>query len=258
MHPVALTAALLLLAPLAETAPAQRTITKAEIRRDSPHRTHLRLRDTIWDMFEQRDMRSRTAPRFRLGDVSLSTRPRGTPVPSLCRYESVSFEFAPAGPEAGAGTEVEAVGIEAQPYFHFTSPPAGSYDIVVRDGVQLTEGRCRSVRIDQTSFFSASGPELATNAYRAFLNLQHSLRDGRPVALECNLFPRETDSCKDIILRLGQDDILIVEECDTLGGCFAVHAGDRKVSIIVEDDRDLKVMSAKLASMLIFAHSRID
>ncbi len=259
MNSLALSAALLLLAPLATSPPAQRTITKSEIRRDSPHRTNLRLRDTVWDMFVPEDLRGHGAPpRFPLRRILLNTRPRGTDVPSLCRSDLVDFEFAPAGPKAGADTPVQAVGLEVDPKFHFIVPPAGPYRSVVRDGLVATEGGCGSLSLDKTSFFSADSAEIATNGYRAFLNLQDALRSARAVPLDCDLFPGETRNCKDIILGFGQDDIGFIEACDILNSCFAIHAGERKVTVRVDGESELKVAGAKLVSMITFADSLID
>jgi hypothetical protein len=103
---------------------------------------------------------------------------------------------------------------------------------------------------------------LATDGYRAFLNLQDALRAGRPVALECELFPGDTESCKDIILKLGQSDISDIQACDKGGetrSCFVAEGYDRKLTINIADgNRDLNVASAKLESLIIFADALID
>ncbi|HEX8193674.1 MAG TPA: hypothetical protein VF552_12325 [Allosphingosinicella sp.] len=258
-------AAALLLLPVAAELPAQRTITKSDVRTAPPAETHGRLRDQVWQMFQREDRRSERAPRRPLDEVWLTTRPRGTDVPGLCRFDLAVVEFAPVarvGEDGGnADTPVRAVGISASPRYRFSSPPAGFHRRISDPRRLPQEGGCETLDTDRDGFFEAPDEETATDGVLAFSRLLDALRAGRDVPLQCALHPDETD-CRAVILAHDAASIDRVETCRPSGGgrpCFLVSAYDREIEVELEPDLQAAIVhSARLVSMIVMSHSRID
>jgi hypothetical protein len=137
--------------------PPQHTITKAQLRADPPAKTHQRLREIVWDMFERQDMRRKARPVARLSGLALETRLRGTRVPNLCRYDSVIVEFAPDVPGRGdADTPVHAVGLHSSSqHYAFLAPPTQPYDKAADYKRLPSDSDCSGLKGRYQLFFTA-------------------------------------------------------------------------------------------------------
>jgi hypothetical protein len=242
-------------------AAGQHTIAKTEVRTAPPARTHQRLRDVVWDMFEVGDMRRKNRPVAPLSDLWLETKLRGTQVPGLCRYDSVIVELAPDAPGPhDAATPVHAVGLRASSHFAFLSPPTRPFAKAADYSRVPSDTDCAALKRTSDRFFSADGAEPAYEGYRAWRTLRQAIERKRPVPLECDLFPGEKD-CSAVILALGLDDVGSVEICEAGAGqsCYLVEVAMRRIRIVLPmDGDDPKIVSAKLDSMIIIADERVD
>lgn len=116
-------------------APQLETLTKNEVRSEEPRTTHRRLRDVVWNLFEQQDYRRENAPTRPLSNLFLRTKTQATRVPNLCRYDGVWVEFEKVNPrDDGPDAPMRAAGLTSSSYFTFLSPPTSSYEDAVRDG----------------------------------------------------------------------------------------------------------------------------
>lgn len=234
-------------------------ITKAEIRTDRPERTARRLRDQLWGMFRKEDHRRKDRPRRALDAIWLSTKPQGTHVKGLCRYDSVRVEFAPVSrADLGADTPVEASGIKSTSYYRFLTPPADSYHPSADFRSLSGAGACASIDTEKLSFFAAPDEQVATNGYLAFRRLQQQLRE-QPgtLPLNCDLFPTEKQDCASLILGFGQDDLTEIERChsDIPGQCFAIESGNRRILLFQIGEDISRVI---LDSLIVLSHELID
>jgi hypothetical protein len=253
-------AAALLLPPAAEL-PAQPTITKSEIRSAPPARTHRRLRDQVWQLFQQQDLRSGQAPQRALRRLLLPTRPRATEVPGLCRYDVLHVEFEPVRREdEGADTPVRAAGLRAQSQFRFLRPPADRHSAIADYRRLPSQGDCDGIDTDKVHFFVAEDEDVATDGYLAFLRLQEAVRAARPLPFEC--VPRQGESeadCRATVLAFTQDSIVDIKGCDMTSSayCFRIIAEDLLITAFVGSS-DGRVHSARAETMIVLAHDVID
>jgi hypothetical protein len=124
----ALAAALLIAAPA-----AAQTVTKADIRSQSPARTDGQLRDQLWGIFAPEDERSSWPPQNMLTDVQRTSRPYPTRTPNLCRRDALTIKFAPAAPLAreappDASTPVRAYGVDVYATYPAVGPIAVAHE----------------------------------------------------------------------------------------------------------------------------------
>lgn len=259
----------LLMTPFALAAQGDsgRTITKTEIRTEDPQRTHSRLRDVVWDMFEREDMRRETPPENPLDRLWLQTRSRGTEIPGLCRYDRVTVEFAPARRNArGPDVPVRAVGLRAVSQFGFMVPPRVLYHEAADHERLPSEGDCHSASIRELSFFTAPNEQIALDGYLAFLSLQNSLRDERETPLDCDLARIDRMDCRGLILSFDPAAIYEIDRCDsdTSGElCFRIWVDSRRVDIVVSGriypgPPAGQAIRARLVSLIILSHPRRD
>ncbi|MGQ0590812.1 MAG: hypothetical protein ACT4N8_15015 [Sphingosinicella sp.] len=253
--------------PLAAQSTPGRTITKSEIRAADPRRTHGRLRDVIWDMFEREDVRSEAQPRHALTDFWLRTRPRGTEIPGLCRYDGVTVEFAPTSRrDRGADTPVRAVGLRASSFFHFISPPTQQFHDAANYDLLPSDGDCRSLDANELPFFRSEDEQVAVNGYLAFLRLQDALRANQTMELDCYPGRMETRTCREIILAIGTDAVSDVRRCEwseARQNCFRIRADDLQIDILVTGRVSPgpppgQVLRARLGFLIVLSHPRPD
>lgn len=260
-------AALLLPLPLMAQEGTGRVITKSEIRVADPRRTHGRLRDVIWDMFERENMQSATPPRHPLTDIWLRTRPRGTEVPGLCRYDSVQVEVAPTTRRTrGPDTPVRAVGLTVEAYYHFEAAPTQLFRATADYQRSALDGDCRAIDTRSGHFFRAPDSEVANDGYVAFVALQNALRQDPSLPLECDLHRSDSQSCRDLILSFDASGIEEIERCEDQSQrhlCYRVRIYDRQIDVSVTGvvspgPPPGRVVSARLASLIVMWHSRAD
>jgi hypothetical protein len=149
------------------TAPAaaQPTVTATEIHTAPPEQTHQRLRDLVWRLFEQRDYRNGEPPRGPLEKLTLTTRPRATEIPGLCRIDSILIDFAPLTPGAdGADTPVRPVAVTSYPLYSFLRAPTAGYYRTRELNPTPDAAACTSPDIARLDFFTAEEDRIATDA----------------------------------------------------------------------------------------------
>ncbi len=250
---------------LASEPPPTPTITKSDVRRGTPARANVRLRDVIWSMFEPGDQRNARRPRRALNSVWLPTRPRETEVPGLCRSDSAWIEFAPTDrADLGADTPVQAAGITAHRRFRFIRPPADDYHELSDFDRLRSEGACARLSGRDDAFFRSENEEVATDGYRALLLLQQAALGGS-VVLECDVFPDETRPCRELIASIGQDAIDQIQRCQSDSGqlCYRIGAGERQIDVFVTASVSPgpppgQVIRARLSDLIILYHELID
>lgn len=218
-------------------------------------------------MFEKQDYRRDRKPTRPLTDIYLKTRRQATLVPGLCRYDGVSIELEAATPrEQGADTPMRATGLSSTSYFAFVAPPADDYEEIENPDL-IDTGECAGLP-DDYPFFAADDEYRATQGYRAFAALLEALGNEEKVLLECNLFRSDDGkSCEEIIAALGPDQLSSVGPCDRdpdwSTECQRIYVADRRIDIrltahVSPGPPAGKVVSAKLDSLIIMAHERID
>lgn len=244
-----------------------RTITKSEVRTGAPDATHNRLRDVVWDMFEEQDYRRDEKPTRPLTDIYLQTRTYATQVPGLCRHDSVWVEFeATTSSEQGADTPMRATGLRSTSYFAFVVPPAEDFEEIY-DADPTDPGACTQLT-EGHPFFAAEDEYRAVQGYRAFAVLQEAVRGADQDSIECNLFPTdEGKSCGEVIASLRPNQLDSVELCDSGSDwrtrCERIYVADRRIDVRLTprgsgDSRPDAFVSARLESLIIMAHERID
>ena len=251
----------------ASVAPAQRPISKSEIRTAPPEQTHRRLRDQLWSLIDREDLRREDPPRRALHRVHARTAPRGTEIPGLCRSDTLAIEFAPTGRrDRGADTPVLASGFTAASGFRFLRPPAGPPN-EIEDYRRLPQDEPGCARLgDDVSFFEADDSEVATDGWFAFLDLQRGLRQDSPPELDCELHQNENPAdCRTLILSFDQDDLREIERCDQPASghwCTRLHVGDRRIDIYTAASSSHgpfgRAVRARLVSMIVMSHEAID
>lgn len=244
-------------------AAGQHTITKTEVRTAPPLKTHQRLRDVVWDMFQVQDFRRKKRPVNALSDVWLDTNLRGTGARGLCRYDSVRVELAPDDPDArGPDTPVHAIGLAMSHHFAFLKPPAKAYSEAALSPARASDTDCLSLKGQYGRFFQAESEELAYNGYREWLTLRSALAGRQPAPLECELFPDDKRRCEDVVLKLDADDVGSIEACEATSGesCYRLWIDEFRLTLVVSDSASgaAAIRKAKLEAMIVMRHERID
>lgn len=254
-------------APLAAQSSSVSTITKTELRTDPPARTSRRLRDMMWGLFEDVDLRREAPPRHALDSLYLATHPRGTEIAGLCRFDRVVMAFAPDHRGAhDADTPVRAVGLTARAFFRFLAPPADLHSELADHRRLPGEEACGSSHGPGLHYFAAQDAQTATDGYFAFLRLQDAMRDGSAPGLECELFPADRQDCAEVIRSLRPESIGSIDPCDpapTPRRCFRLSTGERSIEILMatadgSGEPARRVERARLQSFIIMAHERLD
>lgn len=253
-------------------APERRTpgLSKNDIRRLPPAETRRRLRDTVWEMFEEKDLRRPRAPRRALDRLILTTRPHFAGFPGLCRYDAVTVGFRPvagARDDAGPDTPMRATELESDARFHFLQPPSmpGHGRHGDREHSEHSAG-CARLDTARADAFSAPDAETANDGMLAFLRLQEAVRARRDVPLACDLGPNETQTCEAVLLALGPASVSAVERCtaaDRRADCFIVYAGDRRIEVETTGygtpgPPAIQPVRARLQTMIVMSHEVID
>jgi len=242
------------------------TISKSEIRSEPPSVTDKRLRDVVWDMFEQQDFRRKKAPTRPLDHVFLQTKIQTTHVSGLCRYDSVQIDLDRADPnDTGPGAQTRAVGLTSTSLFTFVSPPKADFETIVDYSRKKPLADCAGVSA-KSPFFTARDEREATLGYRALIVLQDALLTGKKFPLECSLYPVESLPCASIIEAMKPEELASVDPCDSdYRGtvCHKLEIGGRLITVTTTGNLTPgppagEIVSVKLSSLIIWADSVVD
>lgn len=203
---------------------AQETISKAEMRTAPPEQTHERLRDVIWEMFEERDYRRDDLGTRPLRAVLLKTKPHSDGGQTLCRHDRVVVSFAmvdadidPDSEEASSASQMKARDLIASTWWGFATPPPITGPLPDQD--LASEDLCGSLPEGHHFFRAPNGG--IVGGYRSFMLLKRDIAAGREFELDCG----NELACRAEISDLAIESLELVERCkpDIVDYCFRLE-----------------------------------
>ena len=237
----------------------EKTISKMEIRKDDPERTHERLRDIFWGSLEMEDRRTDADPERDLSNVWFESKMFPTRVPGLCRYDTLRIEFERIEGDYDTPTaQARPVGFRSSSFFKFVDPPKDDWlEIVRNDG--LIGDACEAVDKDDV-FFSAPDAQMATDGYVSFVAMIRMAQAGQTEHFECQFHPKEKIECGALIAGFRADAIRAISRCDADAGyqCFEFSIDDRAVRVVSPFRWPEDVMQVRLESLIVLSHEVID
>jgi hypothetical protein len=191
-------------------------------------------------LFEQRDFRKGEPPRGPLENLTLTTPPRSTEMPGLCRMDSAVVDFAPIRTgEDGPDTLVRPVGLTSYPLYRFLRPPTLGYFRTIEAKPTPNTAACTSPDIAKLHFFTAEEDRIATDATLAFIKLRQAVANRRRIPIDCH-WPHFQGAlnCQQAVERL-PEKVYGVDICDTEKSeelCWVVNVPNALARIVTSND----------------------
>lgn len=168
--------------------------------------------------------------RVQLGGIEFSTKPYGTAMKGLCRYDNVTLKYAPVATSSNLRDEpIRPFGIEAEAWYHAIGAPIE--ELAPESASRAIWGEeCRKLPTSlPTSWFRAASDETAARGVNLLAVAIKAVRAGEvKLGGVCGMRGPPV-ACDGVVLKEGRvDKITEVDACPADQGhvCYKVSVGD--------------------------------